>query len=254
MGLPGEGAGVVSGEDRKGELMWMGQEENKEKLTLRHFPLFRDLSEEELEKLSEFAIRRTYPKKTVIFHEGSEKEAVYFIQEGLVKTFKTDENGHENIVSFLKRGDLFPHTGLFNDHPYPATAEAIEAAVLLALPVTPFEQFIVGSPLVSIKMMRVMSEKMTELQGKLQELTGQDVQNRGQAFLVKLAEEYGKPHKGEMRIEFPMAHQDFANAIGTSRETVSRLLNQLRKEGILEISRMGFIVHDLEALKHWREK
>jgi len=231
----------------------MAAEKSAGEWTLRHFSLFRDLSEEELTKLGEFAIRRVYPKKTAIFHEGDQKEAVYFIQEGLVKTFKTDENGHEHIMAFLKRGDMFPHTGLFHDLPYPATAEAIEQAVLLALPVKPFEQFIVGAPLVAIKMMRVMSEKMTELQSKLQELTGLDVLNRGQLFLLKLAEDYGEPQRdGSMHIEFPMGHQDFANAIGTSRETVSRLLNQLRKEGILDISRTGFTVHDIEALKRWR--
>lgn len=235
--------------------MKVAQRKAAEEWTLRSFPLFRDLSDEELAKLSEYAIRRVYPKKTAIFHEGDRKEAVYFIQEGLVKTFKTDENGHEHIVSFLKRGDMFPHTGLFHDLPYPATAEAIEQAVLLALPVKPFEQFIVGAPLVAIKMMRVMSEKMTELQGKLQELTGLDVLNRGQLFLLKLAEEYGKPQPdGSLHVDFPMGHQDFASAIGTSRETVSRLLNQLRKEGILDMNRSGFTVFDLDELKHWRER
>lgn len=223
--------------------------------TLDRFPLFRDLSGEELAKLNAFAIRRVYPKKTAIFHEGDRKEAVFFIQSGLVKTYKTDENGHEHIVSFLKRGDMFPHTGLFHDLPYPATAEAIERATLLALPVKPFERFIIGAPLVAIKMMRVMSEKMTELQGKLQELTGLDVINRGQLFLLKLAEEYGKPLPGGgLQIDFPMGHQDVASAIGTSRETVSRLLNQLRKEGLIDVSRTGFTIPDIDALRRWREK
>ncbi|PZD95742.1 Crp/Fnr family transcriptional regulator [Paenibacillus sambharensis] len=220
---------------------------------LQQVPMFRDLSEDELEQLSWYAISRTYKKKSVIFSEGTDKEAVFFIQSGLVKTFKTDENGHEHIVSFLKKGDMFPHTGLFNPHPYPATAETIVPTVLLALPVKPFEQFLMQSTGVAIKIMRVMSEKLHELQGKLQELTGQDVQNRGQLFLLKLAENYGRETDGHIHIKIPMTHQDMASAIGTTRETVNRLLNQLRKEGILETSRSGFIVHDLEALKQWRE-
>jgi CRP/FNR family transcriptional regulator len=97
-----------------------------------------------------------------------------------------------------------------------------------------------------------MSQKMIELQEKIQELTGQDVQNRGQMFLLKLAENNGKMKDGRLLIEIPMTHQDIANAIGTTRETVNRMLNQLRKEGIVATDRMGFVIHDLEALQHWR--
>ncbi|HUC91685.1 MAG TPA: Crp/Fnr family transcriptional regulator [Paenibacillus sp.] len=229
-------------------------EEKYAKQILRQVPLFRDLTAEEMEELSLFAIGRSYRKKSVIFNEGGDKEAVYFIQTGLVKTYKTDENGHQHIVSFLKKGDMFPHTGLFNSNPYPATAEAIVPAVLIALPVRPFEQFLSSRPGVAIKIMSVLSEKINELQKKLQELTGQDVQNRGQMFLIKLAENYGKEVDGQIRISIPMTHQDFANTIGTTRETVSRLLNQLRKDGIIEISRAGFVIYDLEALKQWNEK
>lgn len=87
---------------------------------LGQMPLFQDLSEQELERVADIAIARRVTRKSVIFTEGSEKEAVFFIREGLVKTFKTDENGHEQIVSFLKTGDMFPHTGFFNQHPYPS--------------------------------------------------------------------------------------------------------------------------------------
>lgn len=220
---------------------------------LRGVPLFRDLSQEEMDKLSWFAIQRSYRKRSIIFSEGSDKEAVYFIQEGLVKTYKTDENGHEQIVSFLKAGDMFPHTGLFNKNPYPATAETIVSTELIALPIKPFETFLLDAPGVAIKIMRVMSEKLSELQNKLQELTGQDVQNRGQLFLIKLAENYGKVVGGEMHIDLPMTHQDIANTIGTTRETVNRLLTQLKKEGILESSRSGFVVYNMDALRHWKE-
>lgn len=229
------------------------RDELSDRMLLRQVPVFRDLSEEEIGQLEQFTVRRTYRKKTAVFTEGGEKEAVFFIQSGFVKTFKTDENGHEQIVSFLKKGDMFPHTGLFNTNPYPATAETIVPTVLLALPVKPFELFLHEHPGIAVKIMRVMAEKMNELQQKLQALTGQDVQNRGQQFLINLAENYGQERDGVIRINLPMTHQDFANTIGTTRETVNRLLNQLKKEGILEANRQGFIIYDLQALKHWRE-
>jgi CRP/FNR family cyclic AMP-dependent transcriptional regulator len=221
---------------------------------LRLVPLFHDLTDEELERIWNISIQRLHRKRTVIFSEGSEKEAVFFIQDGLVKTVKTDENGHEHIVSFLKTGDMFPHTGFFNQNPYPATAEAIVDTRLLAIPVRSFEQLITDTPGIAIKVMRVMSNKIKELQEKLQELTGHDVQDRGVSFLVKLAENYGKVKDNSIHIDVPMTHQEFANVIGTTRETVNRLINMLRKENIVEAHRNGFIIHDLEALKLWSHK
>lgn len=227
----------------------------KEKIeALRQVPLFRDLTHEELERIWDIAIQRSYHKRTAIFTEGSDKEAVFFIQDGLVKTFKTDENGHEHIVSFLRTGDMFPHTGFFNQNPYPATAEAILDTHLLAIPVHSFEQLITNNPVITIKVMRVMSEKIKELQEKLQEITGHDVQDRGVSFLLKLAENYGTVKDGSVHVEVPMTNQEFANTIGTTRETVNRLINQLRKEGMLEPHRNGYIIVDYEALKNWSHK
>lgn len=221
---------------------------------LRLVPLFRDLTQDELERIWNIAMQRSYPKRTSIFTEGSDKEAIFFIQDGLVKTYKTDENGHEQIVSFLKTGDMFPHTGFFNHNPYPATAEAIVDTLALAIPIRSFEQLIMNTADISIKVMRAMSEKIIELQVKLQGLTGQDVQDRGLSFLLKLAENYGMLKNGNVHIEVPMTHQEFASVIGTTRETVNRLINQLRKEKLLETSRNGFIILDYEALKKWSHK
>ncbi len=221
---------------------------------LRLVPLFRDLTNVELERIWDISIQRLHRKRTVIFTEGSDKEAVFFIQDGLVKTFKTDENGNEHIVSFLKTGDMFPHTGFFNSNPYPATAEAIVDTRLLAIPVRSFDQLLTDTPVIAIKVMRVMSEKIKELQEKLQQLTGHDVQDRGLSFLLKLAENYGTAKDGHIHIHLPMTHQEFANVIGTTRETVNRLINQLRKEDILEPHRDGFIIRDFEALKNWSHK
>jgi CRP/FNR family transcriptional regulator, cyclic AMP receptor protein len=216
---------------------------------LRSVSLFRDLSHEELERIWDIATHRHYNKKQIIFVEGDRKTVIYFIQDGLVKTYKTDENGHEHIVSLLQTGDMFPHTGFFNSSPYPATAETITDTHLIAIPVNVFEELMISTPTIAVKVMRVMSEKILELQKQLQELTGHDAQNRGLSFLLKLAEKYGENINGSVHINIPMTHQEFASAIGTTRETVNRLLNRLRKEGLVEMERNKLIIHDYDSLK-----
>jgi CRP/FNR family cyclic AMP-dependent transcriptional regulator len=225
---------------------------HEQAMMLKLVPLFHDLNAQELERVEEITMQRFFNKKTVIFTEGSDKEAVFFIREGLVKAYKTDENGHEQIVSFLKTGDMFPHIGLFNRDPYPATTEAIVNTYLLAIPVRLFEQLLVNTPSIAIKVLRVMDAKIKELQEKLQAFTGQDVNHRALSFLLKLAEQHGEKEGNTVYIELPITHQEFANAVGTTRETINRLLNQLRKDDIIQTERNRITIYNIEALKYWK--
>ncbi|WP_054672347.1 Crp/Fnr family transcriptional regulator [Calditerricola satsumensis] len=218
---------------------------------LRNVPLFRDLTDEEVERIAAIAIPRTYPKKTVIFTEGSAREAVYFIVDGLVKTVKVDENGHEQIVSLLTTGDMFPHTGFFDQSPYPATAEAVEPTRVFAIPVRAFEQLLLSTPTIAVKVLRVLGAKILELQEKLQALTGQDVRHRLVAVLLRLAACHGTAQDGAVVLNLPVTHQDLANMAGTTRESVNRLLNELRRRGIADMTRRQIILYDVEALKAW---
>lgn len=220
-------------------------------VVLQQFPIFKDLNQQELARVAEIAIPRVFRKKMTIFMEGSEKEAVFFIQDGLVKAYKTDEEGHEQIVSLLQTGDMFPHTGFFNQTPYPATTETLVDTHVLAIPVHAFEQLILEMPSIAIKVIDVLGAKIRELQQKLQQYSGQNVHGRILFLLLQLAEKHGERKDASVRIELPMTNQDLANAIGTSRETVNRLLNQLKKDGIIETHRSEIIILDMDALKRW---
>jgi CRP/FNR family transcriptional regulator, cyclic AMP receptor protein len=219
---------------------------------LADVPLFRGLDDAELRLLDELLIPRFFKKKSIIFHEGSDRESIYIIQEGLIKAFKTDAEGHEQIVNFLGPGSMFPHTGFFLLSTYPATTEAVMDTRVLAMPLSSFEQVIASTPAMAIKVLRVMSQTIQELQTKLQELTGQDIQVRLTSFLFGIAMKQGTEHPdGSIRVSLPVTHQELANTIGTTRETVTRLLAQLKKEGLLEADRKGFLLPDPEALRQW---
>ena len=216
---------------------------------LRQIALFKDLTEDEMNRLASIAVRRSFGKKEIIFTEGTEVEAIYFVSSGLIKTFKTDESGRERIVSILREGEMFPHTVLFSGQPYPASAETIVPSVLLALPSRPFEFFLEQHSAPTIRIIRDMSDKIVELQRRLQEAGAFDAHDRGLRFLADLADHCGERRGGAIYIRLPLTHQDIASAIGTSRETVSRLLNRLKREGIVEAGRAGIVICDPEALR-----
>lgn len=221
---------------------------------LRNVPLFLDLTDEELERIAAIAIPRSFPKKSLIFAEGSPREAVYFIVDGLVKAFKVDADGHEQIVSLLTKGDMFPHTGFFDQSPYPANAEAVKPTRVFAIPIQSFEQLLLSTPTIAVKVLRVLGGKIRELQEKLQELTYQDVRHRICSILLRLAEAHGTTQDGAVVLRLPVTHQDLASMAGTTRESVNRMLNDLRRHHILEMNRNHIILKDVEALKSWADE
>lgn len=218
---------------------------------LRQMTIFQDLHEDELLHVVKIAREKFIKRKSAIFHEGTDKDAVYFLQDGLVKTYKTDVDGNEQIVSLLQSGEMFPHTGFFDHTPYPATAETLVDTHLVVIPVLDFEQLILDVPTISMKLIDVMGAKIRELQHKLQQIAGHDVHGRILSFLLQLAHKLGEQRDAYIHIELPITNQELANSIGTTRETVNRILNQLKKMNIIEANRSEIIIKDLEALKNW---
>lgn len=216
---------------------------------LKKISLFSGLTQAELESLARIATERTYRKHTFVFMEGEQRDAVFFIEAGVVKVFKIDEEGNEQIISLLKKGDMFPHVGFFDNVPYPGTAEVVQDCRLLVIHVNDFNELLMDNPRIAIQVMKVMEQKIIELQQRLQALLSGDVFRKVVHLLLRLAAEYGEKRADGVFIAVPMTNRDFANMVGTSRESVNRTLNQLKKDKLLDIDRQGILIYDLEALK-----
>lgn len=113
---------------------------------LQRFPMFKDLTDFEMEPIINLAKNRIYRSGTHIFMQGDPLTNVYFIHKGLVKIYKTDIHGKEQIVNMLQPGDMFPHQGFFRQDDYPAHAEVTEDAVLIYIPIHSFENFLITHP------------------------------------------------------------------------------------------------------------
>lgn len=218
---------------------------------LRGLPLFSELNDEELNKLETITKKRTYSKRQYIFMEGEPREAVYFIQKGSVKIFKVDENGNEQVINLLQKGEMFPHIGFFDMTPYPATAEIIETAELFVIRIDDFDNLLIEQPAIALKVMKIMGQKLLNLQQRVQELISQDTFHRTVRTLLRLADEVGEPNDQEVRINMPITNQDFANMVGSTRETINRVLGQLKREALLETDRHGIFIYDLQKLKNY---
>jgi CRP/FNR family transcriptional regulator, cyclic AMP receptor protein len=231
----------------KFEVFEMRQDQIKK--VLSNFMLFRDLNEQEIDKIVQISLSRSWKKNSYIFLQGEPLDNVYFIDDGKVKIYKSDVNGREQIVSILKKGEMFPHVGFFRKGSYPANAEVLEKATLVVVPIAKFENVLIENPELCIKVFNVLGEKIVDLQNRLEEQILNNTYEQIIKLLIRLGEKHGtKNEDGNVVLKNEFTNKDLANMIGTTRETVSRTLTKMKKEELIEMDDEGNMIIDPDTL------
>lgn len=200
---------------------------------LTNFPLFSGLSEDDLGKVAALIRERTYRDGMYIFVEGDPVEAVYFIKTGMVKASRTDDEGHEQIVNLLVPGDFFPHVGFLDGGPAPATTVAVGQTCLGLVNRRDFMALLGEHPTITGQLLATMERRIRGLQEQVKELGLLTAPSRVGRLLLRLAEQVGEDRGGLKALRLGLSQQDMASMAGVSRETVSRLLSEFRREGIV---------------------
>lgn len=217
---------------------------------LQEVHLFKELTEHELASIAGLAQKREYREKMLVFMQGEPLKCVYFIASGLVKTYKTDLQGKEQIVAVLQAGDMFPHAGFFRKGDYPAHAEIVKDATLIAIPIMEFEHLLLQNPKICIKLFRVMGERIVDLQNRLEEQVLHNTYEQIVMLLLRLSQTHGTKTNNEyIQLNTHFTNRELANMIGTSRETVSRTLTRLKKKGSLLIDQKGYFLINTVVLE-----
>lgn len=217
---------------------------------LQRFPLFKGLTDEEIQPITELAQTRRYRSGSHIFMQGDPLTNVYFIDQGKVKIYRTDFHGKEQIVNVLQTGDMFPHQGFFRQDDYPAHAEVAEESLLVYIPINLFENFLVKNPEICVKLFRVLGDLIVDLQSRLQEQILHNSYEQIIMLLLRLSKKYGvATSDNKVKINMNFTNRELANMIGSSRETVSRTLTQLKKKDFITANAAGNILLDQEALE-----
>jgi CRP/FNR family transcriptional regulator len=216
---------------------------------LKRVPLFSGLTDNDLEKIARNTVLRHYRRNSTVFVEGERVHTFYFIQSGIVKVTKVDDNGNEQVICLLKKEDMFPHVGFFGNSPYCGTAITVTDSQLLAIPTDDFDRLLDSNPLIAKSVMKMMDKRLLYMKKRLQEVISGDVQRKVVITLLRLVEEYGIRREDGVFVSIPLTHQDFANMLGMSRESVTRVLNQLKKDQLLDINRKGILIYNLDALQ-----
>lgn len=199
----------------------------------KRFALFAELDDRELASIAAVAKTRRYAKDDVIFHADESGDVFCLIKEGQVKVTMISPEGKEIILSLLGNGEFFGEMALIEDEPRSATVVATEALELVTIWRSDFLQILAENFSITKKVLMEMSHRLRNASNRIESLATMDVYGRLARFFLDLAREQGKSlDNGYVAVTRP-THQAIANMIGTSRETVSRLIHDLMRQNLL---------------------
>jgi CRP/FNR family transcriptional regulator, cyclic AMP receptor protein len=199
----------------------------------RRFTLFAELDDRELASIAAVAKTRRYAKDDAIFHADEIGDIFCLIREGRVKVTMTSPEGKEIILSMLGPGDFFGEMALLDDAPRSATVIATEPLEVVTIWRSDFLQILQENFSITKKILVELSRRLRRASGRIESLATMDVYGRLARFFLDLAAQHGKKLDNGFVAVMRPTHQAIANTIGTSRETVSRLIHDLMKQDLL---------------------
>lgn len=202
---------------------------------LRNVSLFANVDEGELHRISALLAERAFSKDAPIVSKDEPGDAMFVIARGRVKVCIQGEGGREVILNILKTGDFFGEMSLLDDLPRSASVVAAEDSAVLILKRDQFVEHIKNSPATGLNIMGELSRRLRRADELISNLALLDVYSRVAHIMIDLAKRDGQEVEEGILIKERPTQQDIASMIGTSRETVSRVLSEFQKRGFVEM-------------------
>ncbi|WP_102347361.1 Crp/Fnr family transcriptional regulator [Bacillus sp. Marseille-P3661] len=213
---------------------------------LKQIDIFKNLPDHVIEILSSKVKTSTHKKHDFIFHESDQARAVYFVKRGVVKLKKINSQGKELIVCIKRDGNIFAEASLFTepDSHYPATAQMLSDGEVLYLMTSDLQELMSINPDVSIEMIRFMSTQLRSFTETLRDIALLDVYGKTVKAIEKLARDFGNNMHGGVKIELSLSIQELANIVGSTRESVSRVLSKLKEQDLVSMDDKNIVINN----------
>ena len=208
--------------------------------SLRTIPLFAHVDDESLESMGELLIERGIPKHQTIVEEGLPGDYMYVIREGQVKVTKLSGDGREKILELMGPGDFFGEMSLLDGAVRSASVKSLTETRILALSRNDFLKELRRNPDLAMAVIQELTRRVRLMDEQASSLSFQRVKERTQGLLMRLAKE--PPGPDGRRTTPALTHQQIADMVGTSRETVTRVVKRLKDQGWLEQDGKQYLV------------
>lgn len=198
--------------------------------------------------LRAIAIARHYAKGDFVFRCGAPGQNVYFLRSGKIKIHQLSPLGREVILWFCFSGEIFGLAEVARGGERAVNAQACEASEVLAVAQDKFGDFLDRHPRVAKLSMQVLSSRLRVLGEMFVNLVADDVNTRIGKLMLRLSARYGTRAGKEIFLNIPLTHQEIADMVGTSRQTVTSTLSALKRQGVLSIDNHRIHIESEELL------
>jgi CRP/FNR family transcriptional regulator, cyclic AMP receptor protein len=220
----------------------------REAVLANHF-LLKHLNAEELRRLAIGAAVVRHAAQETIFQKGDPGDSMMAVLRGRVKICAYSSEGRELVLNIIDRGGVFGEIALLDGRPRTADAAALEETELLVLQRVRFMPFLASNPELMARLFAVLCGRLRQTSENLEDALFREAPSRVARGLLRLADGFGRPVAGGIRIELKLSQQQIGSLIGISRESVNKQLGEWREAGFLSLDSGLITMRDREALE-----
>jgi CRP-like cAMP-binding protein len=208
-----------------------------------------DISNEAMQAVLPGLAMGSYRPRQVIYLPGDRAQGVHFLSSGRIKISKVTRDGKELTLAYRSEGDFFGEPCLLDGGPREEMAEAMDASVTVEIPRDLLDNLLKQDGSAAYKFARALIARRKDLETRVEQLIFKDVGAKLAELLLNLGQEHGISDERGLIVGLKITHQEMANLIGSTRETVSLTLSQFKRKGLIQTEGRRVILADQEGLK-----
>lgn len=216
---------------------------------INNFPLLNTLSADDRAKLAAAMEMRTKPRYSYIYQAGDASDTIYFLVKGAVKIATHNKEGKEVIKRLIHPEAIFGERALVGEDFRSESAQSLKDPITYYVVAREVFQSLVGSsPALGQALLQLFGNRLMAAEDKLENLIFKDARSRIIDFIHEVVQARGHRVGLETLLKHSLTHQDIANITCTSRQTVTLVLNELKKENLIYFNRGRILVRNLQQL------
>lgn len=216
---------------------------------LKNVRLFSELYDEDIAKVADIAVEKSYKKGEVIFHEDDLGSTLFILKSGAVKISICGRNGREDILKIIYPGDYFGDMSMLDGKYRSATVTALEKTASLIMQREHFLTLINRHPHLAMNMLATMCRRLRNTDEKIASLRFADAYGKVARVLLDMAAEHGLREGERIIVKLNLSRQEFADLAGLTRETTARILAELRQNGCIKLEKRTVVILNEAVLR-----
>jgi CRP/FNR family transcriptional regulator, cyclic AMP receptor protein len=219
---------------------------------LGHVPVFEELAPDDLERVAQVAVPRTFEPGQVVFREGDDSDTCYVLSAGHARALRSHSDGRSITLATFGPGDIFGELAMFDDEKRSATVEAVDEVEAIAILAADMRRLLREHPEISAKLVTAIARRLRAANERLARQSFQTVQSRvAQVVSALVVQARDEGAEDGVDILLTITQAEVAQLAGSSRESASRFLAVLERAGIITQGRGKITVHDPDALQRY---